>query len=72
MDEEEEAREGGDLGKDGELIRRGGDDTVDAAGGRCGGGGGGGRRGARHGDRSGPGGHPGRARGGTISAGSRR
>ena len=36
-DEEREAREGGDLGKDEELIGRGGDDTVDAAGGRCGG-----------------------------------
>ena len=34
-DEEGEAREGGDVGKDGELIKRGGDDTVDAAGGSC-------------------------------------
>ena len=37
-DEEGEARKGGDLGEDEELIWRGGDDTVDAAGGRCGGG----------------------------------
>ena len=35
-DEEGEAREGGNLGKEEELIGRGGDDTVDAAGG-CGG-----------------------------------
>ena len=34
-DEEGEARMVGGLGKDKELIRRGGDDTVDAAGGRC-------------------------------------
>ena len=34
-DEEGEAREGVDLGKDKELIVRGGDYTVDAAGGRC-------------------------------------
>ena len=33
--EEGEAREGGDLGEDKELIGRGGDDTVDAAGGLC-------------------------------------
>ena len=32
MDEEVE---GGDLGKDKELIEKGGDDTVDAAFGRC-------------------------------------
>ena len=31
-DEEGKAREGADLGKDKELIGRGGDDTVDAAG----------------------------------------
>ena len=37
-DEEEEAREGGDVGEDEELIARGGNDTVDAAGGRGGGG----------------------------------
>ena len=37
-DKEGEAREGGDLGKDKELIGRGEDDMVDAAGGRCGGG----------------------------------
>ena len=35
-DEEGEAREGGDLGKYKDFIRRGWDDTVDAAGGRCG------------------------------------
>ena len=35
-DEEGEAREGGDLGEDKELIRRGGDDTVDVSGGRFG------------------------------------
>ena len=35
VDEEGEAREGGDLGEDEELIGRGGADTVDAAGGRC-------------------------------------
>ena len=29
--ERREAREGGDVGEDKELIRRGGDDTVDAA-----------------------------------------
>ena len=34
-DEEGETKEGGDLGEDEELIWRGGDDTVDAAGGRC-------------------------------------
>ena len=34
-DEEVEAREGGDLGEDKELIRRGGGDTVDAAGVHC-------------------------------------
>ena len=34
-DEEGEAREGGDLGEDKELIGRGGDDTVDTSGGRC-------------------------------------
>ena len=45
VDEEGEGREGGDLGKDKELIRRGGDDTVDAEGRRCGGG-----QGARQGD----------------------
>ena len=32
MDEEGDAREGGDVGKDEELIGRGGDDTVNAAG----------------------------------------
>ena len=30
--ERREAREGGDVGEDKELIRRGGDDTVDSAG----------------------------------------
>ena len=44
-DEEGEAREGDDLGEDKELTRRGADDTVDAAGGRCGGGTGGRGRG---------------------------
>ena len=34
-DEEGEAREGGDLGEDKKLIRRVGDDMVDAAGGHC-------------------------------------
>ena len=33
-EEEGEAREGGNLGKDKELIRRGWDDTVDAVSGR--------------------------------------
>ena len=32
-DEEGEATEGGDVGKDKELIGRGGDDTVDVSGG---------------------------------------
>ena len=41
--EAREAIEGGDLVKDKELIGRGEDDTVDAAGRRCGGGAGGGR-----------------------------
>ena len=40
-DEEGEAREGGDVGKEEYFIGRGGDDTVDAAGGRGRGGGGG-------------------------------
>ena len=34
-DEEVEAREGGELGEEEEIIRRGSDDTVDTAGGRC-------------------------------------
>ena len=34
-DEEGEAREGGKLGDQEELIRRDGDNTVDAAGGNC-------------------------------------
>ena len=35
MDKEGEARKGGDLGEDKQLIGRGGDDTVDAVGGHC-------------------------------------
>ena len=34
-DEEGEAREEGDLGEDKEFIGRGGDDNLDATGGRC-------------------------------------
>ena len=36
--EEGEAREGGDLGKDKKMIGRDGDDTLDATVRRCGGG----------------------------------
>ena len=72
VDEEGEAREGGNVGEDKELIGRGGDDTVDTAGGRGGGGGRGARRGDRKGAHRGPGGKPGRSRGGKIDAGGWR
>ena len=71
-DDEVEAREGGDLGEDEALIGRCGDDTVDAAGGRCRGGGWGARRGARKGASRVSVRKTGRARGGPIAAGGQR
>ena len=71
-DEEVEAREGGNLGEEKELIWMGGNDTVDAAGGHCGGGGAGSRQGARQDVCRLPGGHPRRAKGGPIAVGGRR